>query len=136
MPITALILDNTCVTHLSPLKDMPLTQLTLAQGLVKDLTPLIGMPLTTLSIRLTPVTDLSPLTGMPLTNLYLFDARYQNGTNITDHTPLQGLPLRELTLNFEPERDSELLRSIKTLEVINDKPLAEFWRDAEKVRLP
>ena len=136
MPITFLNLDYTCVTDLSPLQDMPLTQLKLPYGLVKDLTPLTGMKLTLLHIAGTRVTDLSPLTGMPLTNLYLFDARYQKGTNINDHTPLQGLPLRELTLDFEPQRDSELLRSIKTLDVINDKPVAEFWRDAEKVTVP
>jgi len=136
MPITFLYLDGTCVTDLSPLKDMPLTHLTLALSLVKDLTPLNGMSLTTLNVAITPVADLSPLTGMPLTNLYLFDGRYQNGTNITDHTPLRGLPLHELTLNFQPERDGELLRSIKTLEVINDKPVAAFWKETEKAMMP
>lgn len=38
------------------------------------------------------------------------------------------MPLAELTLTFRPERDTELLRSIKTLETINGKAAAEFWK--------
>jgi hypothetical protein len=32
---------------------------------------------------------------------------------------------------FKPERDAEILRSIKTLESINQKPAADFWKEVE-----
>jgi hypothetical protein len=40
------------------------------------------------------------------------------------------MPLKALECDFKPERDAALLRSIKTLEKINDKPAAEFWKVA------
>jgi len=45
------------------------------------------------------------------------------------------MPLKELGCDFKAERDVEILRSIKTLEKINDKPAKEFWKevDAKKV---
>ena len=33
--------------------------------------------------------------------------------------------------DFKPERDTDIVRSIKTLETINGKPVAEFWKDVE-----
>jgi Leucine-rich repeat (LRR) protein len=48
-------------------------------------------------------------------------------TKVTDLSLLKGIPLKELYCEFRPERDAEILRSIKTLEKINDKPAAEFW---------
>ena len=41
------------------------------------------------------------------------------------------MPLKDLDCDFKPERDTELLRSIKTLETINGKPAAEFWKEVE-----
>jgi hypothetical protein len=41
------------------------------------------------------------------------------------------MPLVALQCDFEPERDAEVLRSIKTLEKINDKPAAEFWKEVD-----
>lgn len=41
------------------------------------------------------------------------------------------MPLKALVFDFKPERDTELIRSIKTLETINDKPAAEFWKEVE-----
>jgi hypothetical protein len=35
-------------------------------------------------------------------------------------------------LDFQPARDGEILRSIKTLETINGKPVAEFWERYDK----
>jgi hypothetical protein len=40
--------------------------------------------------------------------------------------------LKALTLDFKPDRDSGLLRSIKTLETINGKPASEFWKEEEE----
>jgi hypothetical protein len=41
------------------------------------------------------------------------------------------MPLKELFCDFKPERDTEVLRSIKTLETINGKPAGEFWKEVE-----
>jgi hypothetical protein len=40
------------------------------------------------------------------------------------------LPLTTLWIDYHPERDADVLRSIKTLETINGKPAAEFWNEA------
>jgi hypothetical protein len=39
---------------------------------------------------------------------------------------LAGLPIKELHGDFESQQDFELLRSMKTLQTINEKPAAEF----------
>lgn len=54
------------------------------------------------------------------------------GMKVTDLALLKGTPLKELPCDFQPERDAEILRSIKTLETINGKPAAEFWKSNEK----
>jgi hypothetical protein len=41
------------------------------------------------------------------------------------------MPLRELACDFQPERAAEILRPIKTLESINGKPAAEFYKSVE-----
>jgi hypothetical protein len=41
------------------------------------------------------------------------------------------MPLNVLGCDFKPERDKEILRSIKTLESINGKPAADFWREVD-----
>jgi serine/threonine protein kinase len=50
-----------------------------------------------------------------------------DGTATTDLSLLKGMPLKELGCDFRPERDAEILRSIKTLEKINGMPAAMFW---------
>ena len=50
---------------------------------------------------------------------------------MTDLSPLKRCPSR-ISCDFKPERDTELLRSIKTLETINGKPAAEFWKEVEE----
>ena len=37
-------------------------------------------------------------------------------TQVSDLSPLKGMPLKDLGCDFKPERDAEILRSIKTLE--------------------
>jgi len=71
------------------------------------------------------VSDLSPLKDMQLTDLHC------DSTKVTDLSPLKGMPLKELWCDFKPERDAEILRSIKTLEKINDKPAADFWKEVD-----
>ena len=103
MPLTDLRFDSTRVSDLSPLKDMK--------------------KLTVLHFGGTRVSDLSPLKGMPLTVLGW------GGTRVSDLSPLKGMPLKEVYCDFRPERDAEILLSIKTLETINDKPAAQFWKE-------
>jgi len=108
--------------YLSPLKELKLTSLTCGFSRVHDLSPLKEMPLSRLDCRATDISDLSPLRGMRLTSLAC-----QFGS-IKDLAPIKGMPLRELGCDFVPERDAAILRSIKTLEKINDMPVAEFWK--------
>ena len=62
------------------------------------------------------MSDLSPLKNAKLTVLHC------QGAKVTDLSPLKEMPLRELRCDFKFERDAEILRSIKTLETINEKP--------------
>jgi hypothetical protein len=121
LPLTFLDCGWTNVADLSPLRKMRLGGLACQETLVRDLSPLAGQPLTYLDCSATDVSDLAPLKGMPLLHLRL------RGSRVMDLSPLQGLPLREIACDFEAERDADVLRSIKTLETINDLPAREFW---------
>ena len=123
MPLESLNCSGTKVSNLSPLAGMKLRYLWSYATPVDDLSVLKGMPLTNLHLGGTKVSNLSPLQGMPL-ELFVCDAP-------VDLSPLRGMPLRMLDCNFKPERDTKVLRSIKTLESINGKPTAEFWKDVE-----
>ena len=81
--------------------------------------------LKSLNLGQTQVSDLSSLKGMKLTLLYC------DKTKVSDLSPLKEMPLEELNCDFKPERDAEILHSIKTLTTINDKPAAEFWKEVE-----
>lgn len=139
---------NGKLTDISFLKDMPLANLDLAVTGVTDLTPLKGMALTFLRIEGTAVVDLSPLKGMNLKGLSLWDCRQISDlsplkdmkleeleyghSKVSDMSVLAGMPLKRLYCDFQPERDTEILRSIKTLETINGLPVAEFWKKVEE----
>ncbi len=121
--LEGLNLRATQVRDLSPLKGMPLKSLNLwwNHDRIKDLSPLAGMPLETLDCDNTSVTDLGPLRGMPLRWLSC-------PAGVTDLSPLKDSPLRELGCNFVPERDTAILRAIKTLEIINGKAAQEVLK--------
>jgi serine/threonine protein kinase len=125
MPLTRLLLERTPVSDLAPLKGMKLKDLDVSYTRVSDLSPLEGMPLDGLSLTDTPVSDLSPLKGMPLTNIRL------SGTKVTDLSPLKGMRLKGIYCDFQRERDAEILRSLTTLEKINDKSAADFWKEVD-----
>lgn len=124
MPLANLRCTATKVADLSPLKGMQLAELQIEETLVSDLWPLKGMHLTSVAFSGTPVTDITPLRGMPLGTLIC-------GQLVTDLSPVKDMPLKMLSVNFHAERDTKLLRSIKTLETINLKPAADFWREVE-----
>jgi formylglycine-generating enzyme required for sulfatase activity/Leucine-rich repeat (LRR) protein len=113
------------IQSLAPLQGMPLKRLDCSRARVTDLTPLHGTPLDNLAISCTPVSDLSPLRGMKLTTLGC------KGTNVTDLSVLRGMPLKALFWDFRAERDAAILRSLETLERIDDKPVAEFWKEVD-----
>ena len=50
-------------------------------------------------------------------------------TRVIDVSPLQGLPLESLQFDGERQKDLQVVRSLKTLEQINGKSAAEFWKD-------
>lgn len=136
------------VTDLSPLKGASLRRLTCAGARnLTDLAPLKGMSLRYINLYFTQVSDLSPLKGMPLEHVIIAETNVTDlgllkemstlkilncGRSITDLSPLKGLALEELHGDFQPARDGEILRSIKTLKKINDKPAGEFWMGGEK----
>jgi hypothetical protein len=41
------------------------------------------------------------------------------------------MPLKEFDGDFQRERDAAILRSLTTLEKINDKPAADFWKEVD-----
>ncbi len=119
------LIDCAQVIDLSPLVGAPLLAAELSGTQVADLAPLKGAPLHYLGISRTRVTDLAPIAGMRLDTI-LF-----NDTSITDLSPLQGMPLVRIHLGFDRQRDTALLRSFKTLESINNRPVADFWKEAD-----
>jgi hypothetical protein len=125
MPLASLGIDQTRVGDLSPLKGMKLTHLYCCNMPVSDLSPLRGMPLAALLIPLTRVSDLSPLRGMALTHVDV------SATPVSDLSVLKGMPVKWLRCDFQRERDAELVRSLTTLEQINLKPAAEFWKEVD-----
>jgi serine/threonine protein kinase/Leucine-rich repeat (LRR) protein len=144
MKLTGILLDWTNVSDLSPLKGMELTGINCGGTRVLDLSPLKGMPLTYVWFPHTGVSDLSPLKGMPISSLNCGGTQVSNlsplagmklvnfqcwTTKVSDLSPLKGMPLKRLHCDFRPDRDTEILRSLKTLETINGKPTEEFWRD-------
>ena len=140
-PLTGMRLDNLhcfgnpCTSYgkpiksLSALKGMPLTNLSLSSLGDGDLSPLEGMPLISLVVAGMEIKDISILKGMPLQFLAIASCQI---TPDSDFSVLKDMPLKQLSIDFEPERDTELLRSIKTLETINGKPVAEFWKEVEE----
>ena len=119
---------NSCkLDNLSPLKGMNLSEFNCSGTRVSDLTPLRDMALEKLFCGGTKVSDLSPLKDMMLTTLYC------DSTRVTDLSPLRTIPLKSFAYsNFKPGRDTDLLRSIKTLETINNQPVAEFWKKIDE----
>lgn len=126
MPLTSLSCALTPISDLNQIKNLQLTFLNVNGTFVKDLSPIRNMPLKTLHVGGTSISDFSPLAGMRLIGLGF---AY---TNVTDLSPISTHPLTHIYCDFKPERHTELLRSIKTLEMINDKPAAEFWKEVEK----
>jgi serine/threonine protein kinase len=126
MPLIHLHVDNSFVSDLSPLKGMPLKVLNCSYTQVSDLSALSGMSLSILWCNNTGIADLSPLKGMPLEWITF------HSTKVTDISPLKGMPLSQIYLDYNPERDREVLRSLTTLQRINDKAADVFWQENDR----
>jgi serine/threonine protein kinase len=127
LPLRALFIGGLPITDLSPLEGMKLQQLDIAYSKrISDLTPLKNQPLYTFVLNHTSVADLSPLKGDSL--IYLVCSN----TQISDLSPLKEMPLTYLDCDFKRDRDTEIFRSIKTLKTINNKPVADFWKEVEE----
>jgi serine/threonine protein kinase/Leucine-rich repeat (LRR) protein len=138
LPLEHLGIFGTKVSDLTPLKNMPsLTSLDIVETPVKDLSALEGLRIAHLRCSWTPIKDLSALQGLRLTQLACDHTQVSSltplrgmplelliitETKISDLSPLKDVPLKKLWCDFKPDRDAEILRSIKTLETINDKP--------------
>jgi hypothetical protein len=116
---------NGQLADLSPLADMKLTRLDCSRTRVSDLSPLTSMNLKELDCSGTPVADLSPLKDMKLTELRCDRSR------VTDLSPLRGMPLTVLACDFKPARDVVILRTLKALEKINNRPAKEFRQEVD-----
>jgi hypothetical protein len=55
----------------------------------------------------------------------------ENNPVRSDLVPLKGMPLEEPFCDFQRERDTAVLRSLTTLDSINDKPAAGFWKEVD-----
>ena len=81
------------------------------------------MPLETLYVPCcTKVADLSPLKGMRLRNIRV------HGTLVDTLEVFRGMPVETIGCDFVPERDTMLLKSMKSLQQVNDTPIQDFWK--------
>ncbi len=108
---------------LEALRGQPLNFLCLNLTKVDDLSPLQGMPIDQLLLTGTEIRDLSPLIGMPLTVLKI------NGTKVTDTNPIRKMPLQRLELDYQHDRDAEILKVIPSLVMINQQKADLFWKE-------
>jgi serine/threonine protein kinase len=122
MPLKNLNLHTTLVTDLTPIRDCPITALNVADTPVSSISALKGMNLDALFCERSSLADLSPLIDMPLSMLDV------SNTPVADLSPLKNLPLQWLRCDFRPERDADIVRSIKSLVTINEKPVEEFLK--------
>lgn len=128
MPLDVLLLSNTSVHDLSPLREMRfIRKLDVANTAVIDLSPLKDLQLSELTITKTKVADLSPLEKMPLRVISFVK------TEVSDLTPLRFLPLQEAYFSAEAtyqHQSIQILRTKDSLRCINYYgSVAEFWKD-------
>ena len=141
------------LSDLSPLRDLPILYVDVPGCAVTDLTPLAGKPIQFLSVGgCVNLTDLSPIKGAPLNTALLV-----TGAGIRDLSPVRDSKVEQLQLldsQFDPDvvcrwplktimfhsdlpkvpREKLLrLKEIKTLETIDGQPVAEFWKEFDKL---
>lgn len=132
LKLEALTVEGTIVSDLAPLLDIPLRSLQLHRTRVRNLSPLGEHPtLKQLDCSDNHLTDLSPLAGLKLESITCSD------NPIQDLSPLEDMPLKSIRTGVVSKRDAQVLKSITTLESINQEPVATFWMQwnaAQKVK--
>jgi hypothetical protein len=129
--VIALSIPAATVTDLSPVRALPELRTLRCpgpsnrRGKLSDLAPLESLThLQQLYISLTDVADLAQLQRLRLTFLHC------DATAIQDLSPIKQMPLQELRCDPElANSNRDMLQSIKSLQTINDKPAAEFWKE-------
>ena len=146
------IANCTSLSDISALRGLPLTDCILENASIIDISPLAGMPIQFLELsRNRNLTDLSPLKGAPLSSAFGCC-----GTGVRDLSPLRdsqvkqvmlhdkqfdpdivcGWPLKSINFNGTmlsvPRAKLLRLKEIKTLETIDGKPVAEFWKEFDQ----
>ena len=120
LPVTIVELHGAPVDSIAALQGRQLTRLDITRTKVADLGPLRGMTsLRDLKCSQTPIRDLSPLEGIPLEVLEM------KNMVVPDLSPLVKTNVRILHLDFVASRDAPILRQVKSLEKINDRPAAD-----------
>jgi serine/threonine protein kinase len=120
--LEVLNVERTGVKDLGPLAGMPLKRLSCGYTRVEDIAPLVSAPLQELWLGETQVARIDILKGMPLKKLGVQKSR------VTDLSPIRDSKLELIQCNFDPVRDTPILRSIPTLTSINGVAPADFWR--------
>jgi len=115
LPLRVLVLRDSLVQDLSPLKNMrSLEVLDLSGSPVVSLLPVQKLSLRVLSISDTKVSDLSPVRNMPLERLEI------GGTAVTDFGPLAGLPLRTVYYSVKSHDEGlDIFGRMQTLTNVN-----------------
>ena len=130
LPIDHVLLQFAAVTDLSPLAGKKI-QLLHLWGCMKltDLAPLKDAPLAHLVIHETGIRDLSPLRDSKVKTLGLMDSQFD--PDIICRWPLKSIGFNK-SIQKVPREKLLRLKEIKTLETIDGKPVAEFWKEFDK----
>ncbi len=127
--VIGLTLRTDKVRNISPLRALEKLKtlgFSSTSGQLEDISPLKGLMLESLDCGANKIKDLTPLQGMPLKDLLLDE------NPVTDVSPLKNLPLEILGIkNVAKLKDPQVLRSIKTLKIINGKPADEVLKQLE-----
>lgn len=115
--------NNPLLKDFSMIRLENLTFLDATYTSLESLNGLENAPLNQLKIIGTNISDLTPLRKMKTLHRL-----YCNGCPITDFRPIAQLPLRQIRGDFILERDESVLRSIKSLQMINGLPVKDFWQ--------
>jgi WD40 repeat protein len=75
------------------------------------------------------LTDLSPLRGLKSLKTLTLRGSAPGKSRLRDLSPLKELPLEQLQYDFRGQEDRAVAQSLKTLQRINGRPAADFWKE-------
>ena len=106
MPLTELILEETLIEDITPLRNMKLELLCIMNTKVRDISPLKTMDLQEFHLDGSQVSDLSPLSEMSVKRLFIAN------TKVEDLSPIKDMPLESLHIHGCPLKDTPINRKI------------------------